>query len=108
MANTATVEERRLVLQGILEEIAGQGKVYFNPPENIKLSYPCIVYNRSRVNDRYADGIVYDKMTEYDITYITRDPREAPFEEFEKLPYCSHNRHYVTDNLHHDVFTMHI
>ena len=104
----ANVEERRLVLQDALETIVGKGRVYFNPPENIKLGYPCIVYTRSRVNARYADGVVYDAMTSYDLTYISRDPRDLPVGEFYKLPYCSHNRHYVTDNLHHDVFTIHI
>lgn len=103
-----SIEDRRLVLQAALEEIAGSGNVYFNPPENVKISYPCIVYNRSRVDSRYADGIVYDAMTSYDITYISRDPREVPVGDFLMLPYCSHNRHYVTDNLHHDVFTLHI
>ena len=36
--------DRRLKLQTLLESIKGVSKVYFQPPETVKMSYPCIVY----------------------------------------------------------------
>lgn len=38
---------RRYELQAVLEGILGSGNVYFQPPENLKMRYDCIVYERS-------------------------------------------------------------
>ena len=39
-----TWNELQEVLQGIL---GNDGKAYFQPPENLKLKYPCIVFERN-------------------------------------------------------------
>ena len=52
------LENRRLKLQKLLEDILeanGKAKnVYYQPPEGIKISYPCIVYNR-----QYESSVSY-------------------------------------------------
>lgn len=103
----SSIEEKRLVLQALLEEALGSGNVYFEPPENLRMSYPCIRYNRAQLNTLDANNRKYWVMTTYDVTYIARDPRaDDVIERLMAIRYCSHVRHYVADNLHHDVFNI--
>ena len=94
--------DRRLKLDSILREICPN--VYFNPPESIKLIYPCILYKRSVANTRYADNITYTFMMNYQLTLIDRDPDNDMIDKILKLPLCRFDRHYIADKLSHDVF----
>lgn len=103
----ASREDRRLALQALLEEALGSKNVYFEPPENLRMSYPCIRYNRAQLNTLEADNRKYWTMTTYDVTYIAKDPRDGGvIDRIMAIRYCSHVRHYVADNLHHDVFNI--
>lgn len=96
----------RLNLQTILEAIPGVKKVYFQPPENIKLIYPCIIYDLNSMHPTYADSKKYLVHKSYKITVIDRDPDSTIPDKVSTLPYCSFNRYYVADNLNHYVFTI--
>ena len=98
---------RRIELQEKLEALLGNRHVYFQPPESLKLVYPCIIYRRDTGNTRYANDMPYNFNNRYSITYITKDP-DDPFVEtlayaFSKI---EHDRFYISDNLNHDVFTL--
>ena len=67
----------RLDLQTRLESIPGVRKVYFQPPESIKIDYPCIIYERSRINTKFADNLHYIDKTGYTVTVIDRNPDSA-------------------------------
>lgn len=98
----------RIELQDILEEILGSRNVYFQPPESIKLKYPCIVYQFQGMANRHADNIVYKTAKQYQVTYITKDPDTEDFTDIllARLPYSRYDRHFVSDNLNHEVFTV--
>ena len=49
----------RVDLHNTLQEIMGDNKVYFQPPENVIMEYPCIRYSRSNGNTRFADNTSY-------------------------------------------------
>lgn len=98
--------DRRLNLQTILENILGSRNVYFQPPSNTKLSYPCILYSRSDVESKYADNLKYNSRVRYSLTLIGRSPESKLVEDILKLPYCSYDRFYIADTLNHDVFTL--
>lgn len=98
--------DRRLELQTILENILGSRNVYFQPPSNTKLSYPCIIYTRSDIESRYADNTKYNTRVRYSLTLIGRSPESELVEELLKLPYCSYDRFYTADTLNHDTFTL--
>lgn len=98
--------DRRLSLQEILVNILGSNNVYFQPPETIKLQYPCIVYERSNIDNQYADNRAYMSMVRYSLTLITRSPESDLVKEILELPYCSYDRYYAADTLNHDVFTL--
>lgn len=96
----------RTDLQRLLEEILGSENVYFQPPESVKLSYPAIVYYRSGINNTPADDAVYRQTRAYTVTVIDRKPDSTVVDEISLLPKTRWDRHYISDNLHHDVFTM--
>lgn len=95
---------QRLNLQKILEEILGSRNVYFQPPENIRMVYPCIVYGLSDVDSKYADNLLYSFRKKYTVTLASRDPDTDLVDKLLKLPMCSFDRSFVSDNLNHYVF----
>jgi len=82
-------------------------KIYFDPPEDVKMEYPCIVYNFDGVYSRSANNSKnYIKRDQYTITLMSEDPDWSLPEVFMKLPYCHFDRPYIADNLHHWVFSL--
>lgn len=96
----------RISLDNILRNCLDSNSVYYNPPENIKMHYPCIVYDRDDSYTSRADDILYHKMKRYRITVIDRDPDSEIPDIIEELPYCNFDRSYKTDGLCHFVFTL--
>lgn len=96
----------RLELQKILENLMGSRNVYFQPPETVKLQYPCIVYNRSEVDVIHADNLSYATKKLYSLMLIDRNPDSEFVDKILSLPYCNFDRHYAAENLNHDIFTI--
>lgn len=88
----------------LLREKTGIPNVYFNPPESIKMHYPCIVYNRDDIEPLYADNSTYGLNYRYELTVIDQDPDSVYVERVALLPQCRFSRHFVSDNLNHDIF----
>ena len=80
--------------------------VYYQPPSNVKMKYPAIVYAREDINNTFADDSVYAQSHSYQITVIDEDPDSRLVEAISKLPRCRFVRHFTSDNLNHDVFTI--
>ena len=99
-------EARRLILQNELEELMGNKHVYYDAPENLKMEYPAIQYSKSKIDSRHANDKIYKKMTKYEVIVISRKPDNPVIDGLLELPYCSFDRHYISDNLHHDVLTL--
>lgn len=93
---------QRLDLHAILETITE--KVYFQPPENVKLEYPCIVYSRDFADTKFADNNPYRHVKRYMVTVIDRDPDSALPDRVADLPSSTFNRFYTADGLNHDVY----
>lgn len=98
--------DRRIELHHRLEEALGSRNVYFQPPETLKLKYPCIVYSLESATDAHADNSLYRRMKRYTLTYITKDPDDPKLDTIDNLRYCSMNRGFVSDNLYHFVYTI--
>lgn len=98
----------RLDLQEKLVDVLGSNQVYFQPPENIRMKYPCIVYERSNANIIKADNINYQHKFRYEVMYISLDPdtNDVINEILDSFEYCSFVRHFVSDNLNHEVFDL--
>ena len=96
----------RLELQSKLEELLGSRNVYYRPPESVKLNYPAIIYSKSNLLDRFANGKRYTKLSRYEITVVDKKPDNAVIDAILDLPYCSFDRHYTADNLYHDTLSL--
>lgn len=98
--------EKRLLLHQTLKDILGSGNVYFQPPSNITMKYPAIVYERSRIESRHADNKPFIQKTRYTVTVIDQDPDSQTVGKIAALPLCAHDRHFVVSQLNHDAFTL--
>ena len=96
----------RLKLHEILCEILGTRSCYFQPPASVRMQYPAIIYSRKDIEKRPADDSTYRKLQSYEVILIDKNPDSKYVEKIFDLPYCSFDRHYESDNLNHDVFTL--
>jgi hypothetical protein len=94
----------RLQLHDILKEFTDN--VYFQPPENITLEYPCIIYQRDYAETKFADDIPYNHTLRYVVTVIDRDPDSDIPGKVASMPMCLYNRFFTADNLNHDVYRL--
>jgi len=102
------MEENRLKLQTLLEDVLGNKNVYFQPPESLKIQYPCIVYERNPIKNVVSDNSVYNQKLSYTITLIDKNPCSDVVMKLSQLPLCRHDRCFKSDNLNHDVFSIYI
>ena len=98
--------DKRLQLQKLLETLLGSRNVYFQPPNNIAMKYPAIVYKRERLESKYANNDVYRYLKRYTITYIDSNPDSEIPDVIAHLPLTRFSRHFTTDNLNHDIFNI--
>ena len=96
----------RIDLQRLLENLLGSDHVYYDPPETVKIKYPAIIYSKNGVQSKRADDSRYQTLTRYDLIVLDRRPDNPVIEKLLDLSYCSYDRHYVSDNLHHDSLTI--
>lgn len=98
---------RRYSFQDSLEECLGSSNVYFQPPENVKLVFPAIIYNKRNGDYRYADNGSYIRIQGYDVMVISKDPDFVDTLDIpDRFPMCRLDRHFVSDSLNHDVFVI--
>ena len=97
----------RLELHEELCELLGSRNVYFQPPESLKLDYPCIVYSMNGAKERRANDRIYNSTNEYEVIVIDYDPdSEIPDKIRVHFPMCSLDRVYPSDNLNHTVLKL--
>jgi len=95
---------QRLDLQDLLLTIVPN--VYFQPPESLKMEYPCIVYHRDYSNTEFADDRPYLHRKRYLVMVIDENPDSAIPTKVAELPMCLFDRFYTAKNLNHDVFKL--
>lgn len=98
----------RLGLDATLRDILGSSNVYFQPPENLKMRYPCIRYSLYDIQNGHADNLPYLSNNAYQLILIDPDPDNPYVNKIKDLPLCSFDRYYTADNLNHYVFTIYI
>ena len=96
----------RLELHSALQELLGSSNVYYQPPESIKMQYDAIRYSKKTIDSKYANDRKYSMTDCYEVIVISRLPDNPVIKKLLSLPYCSYDRHYIADNLHHDVLTI--
>jgi len=96
--------DRRLELQTLLKSFCPN--VYFQPGDNITMTYPAIVYHRAPANTIHAGNKPYNVADQYEVTIIDRDPDSAIPKKVAFLPTSRHSRFFVAEGLNHDVYTI--
>lgn len=94
----------RLDLHAILVALLGSQYVFFQPPSTKKMTYPCIVYKRSRMHVLHANNRIYQDKKIYMITVIDPNPDSLIPDKVLNLPLSEFDRHYTANNLNHDVY----
>lgn len=80
-------------------------KVYFQPPESMKLEYDCIVYSLMGAQIERADNITYFYERKYQLTLITRNPDSEVIDMIpQKFRKCEFIRHFKSNNLNHYIY----
>lgn len=92
----------RLQLHDILKTLTAN--VYFQPPANVQMLYPCIVYEKDVADTIFADNKPYRHVKRYQVTVIDRNPDSEIPDKVASLPLTTKQRTFVTDGLNHDVF----
>lgn len=95
---------QRLDLHALLTEITEH--VYFQPPTNIVMQYPCIMYARNGDQAEFAGNKAYLHVKRYQVTVVDRNPDSALPDLVGNLPMCRFDRFFAADNLNHYVFTL--
>lgn len=98
--------ESNPTLQSKFEELLGTRNVYEDPPESVKMKYTAIKYSKTGENVRFANNGRYIRRNRYEVIVIAHELDDPVIEKLLVLPYCSWERHYVSNNLHHDVLTL--
>ena len=88
----------------LLWKVPTATKVYFQPPESLKLQYPCLIYSIETDENWNADNIKYINMLRYSVIAIDRNPDSQMLQELSDIPYSELDRTYTADNLNHFVF----
>ena len=94
-------------LQDELKELLGSDNVYFQPPSNKRMHYPCFVFERGSGSQTMADNKTYRFVKRYTVTHIGYDPDDDIVDRVvEHFSLCKYDRHFVNDTLQHDVFSL--
>lgn len=97
----------RLDLHEELCTILGTRNCYFQPPESVKMKYPCIRYSSDGVNVAHANNRVYKNIKRYEGVVIDSNPDSAIADKIlEHFEMCSLGSSYTADNLNHFPFTL--
>ena len=99
-------DPKRLELQTLLEGVLSSTNVYFQPPSNKVMQYPCIVYKQDNAKTEFADNHPYSRTKRYLVTVIDRNPDTLVPDDIAQLPLSNLSRIFTADNLHHYVFNL--
>ena len=103
-----------------LMDLLGTEEVYFQPSADAGMNeygenyiftgieYPCFIMKRTTAYQPSANDRNYLFRPGYEVTYINRDEPDSRMIErvMRRFQHCRYDRHFVADNLHHDVFTI--
>lgn len=96
----------RLELHALLCEILGSNHCYYQPPETVKLVYPCIIYELDTFHVNHANNRPYNSKKRYSITLIDKKVDSPIIDKLQGLPLCKFDRHYTASNLNHYLFNI--
>jgi hypothetical protein len=104
---TSVINKRRIEFDAKLRMLLGSSNVYFQPPANLRMKYPCFMYQRNLMSPFFADNIPYKSHHVcYAVTYIDPNPDSCDdiLTCLADFPMARFDRHFTQDGLNHDIF----
>lgn len=95
-------------LLDLLRKAVGHNRAYFQPPENLKIEYPAVVFHLSKIKVDHANDAPYKGAREYSVMLISKEPEPEVLDKILKIPYTSLDTTYIADGMNHFVFTTYI
>lgn len=92
----------------LLQDVLGSKNVYYQPPAELTMKYPCIRYEASNLDIKRADNHGYIASRAYSVIYIAKKQDEDVIMRLARLPRSRHDRSYKASGLYHEVFTIYI
>lgn len=81
--------------------------VYFQPPENLTMNYPCIVYSKTGKDRKHANDSTYLRKQLYQLMLIEHNPDSEIADLIEDhFPNCVISSYYKVDNLNHTILNL--
>lgn len=99
--------DKRIELGRALKAILGSNEVYYQSMPNNQ-TFPKILYTLSRMNTDFADNNPYLVRRAYMITLMTKSPDHEINDKLVMLDQCLFDRHYISNGVHHYVYTKYI
>ena len=93
-------------LHAKFKELLSSENIYYQAPESQKMEYPCIRYSVNEIKSKKADNINYTNTKGYTVIVISKKPDNPVIDKILEMPMSSFDRHYVSDNLNHDVIKL--
>lgn len=102
--------QNRLFLHSLLENTFPDVSIYYRPPGNILLEFPCIVYEKKALEPSFANTSAYVVGDRYQVMFISKIPGYSNVDNMFNLHgqglVIGSNDSYESDDLVHDVFTV--
>lgn len=92
----------------LLQQTVKHNRVYFQPPENLKIEYPAIVFHLSTIKVDHGSDVPYKGAREYSVILITKEPEPDSINEILKIPYSSLDQTFISDGMNHFVFSVYL
>ena len=80
-------------------------KIYYEPPESIKLTYPCAIMSRGNIQFADANNYKYLKTVRYSLTYITKTINDPLADTIAEYDHMVHGDSYTSDHLYHHTYS---
>lgn len=101
--------DNRLEFHEKLCKLLGSENCYFQPPSDILLKYPCIVYYEKDIVSVHADDIMFLAHYVFSVTWITKMANiDIPIKVMKAFSSCKLDQIFASENLMHYVFTISI
>lgn len=96
----------RLDLQAVLEGLDSSLHVYFQPPADLLIVYPAIIYAVDQESVTFADNAPYARKVRYQVAVIDRNPDSDIREKVAAQPLTRFVRAFTTQSLYHYIYAM--
>lgn len=92
----------------LLKKAVAHNRVYFQPPENLRMDYPAVIFHLSRNKTTHASDGRFKDNQEYTVILITEDPQPDALDAILNIPYSTLETTYVSNGMNHFVFTIYL